>query len=457
MACIMDHTVFALLCLFVASGAISLIYYRLKEDQVTADTLWDVLFLLLPFSLYHAWVFVLMVINVFAVFSPAAAAAGDPPSMIQAVLAVVGLSFVASAAIGYIEFKQGDVAGAQVLAWYLFGVYNQQHKSSETSPPPSSSSSLAAIYWTALGLGIAVAAYTLKPLVFRIIGRPSSGETAPLLGLWSLLLPLLVFAISFAEACERQCQVNVSHAFAEKYQFLSTQYFTLLDTRLQQSLFYGLPAVESLMTAEETTLTFDRLSQAVNRAQHSWDLTLFLAIFDSIFLDEPKFKGDCSDPFRVVQPILGVNWTMEDCHSMNYICGNPPSICHFLPMIKTRILAKLKKQLALKMGGSGSDSNNKDSDVFVNFLEPTLQSILMDQPSLMPYKAHMHGNVNQILEIVRVEILNGFATVAEDGSGGGGGGSSDDDDGDGHGKGKVRGVWEHGWDLEIKNLLLTFP
>lgn len=84
------------------------------------------------------------------------------------ILAVAGLCFVSSSVIGYIEYKQGDVAGALVLAWFLFGVFDQQRES-------------AAIHWTALGLGIGVTAYTLKPFVFRLVGRPTS-ETTPLLG-----------------------------------------------------------------------------------------------------------------------------------------------------------------------------------------------------------------------------------------------------------------------------------
>ncbi|KAG0262395.1 hypothetical protein BG011_010192 [Mortierella polycephala] len=158
-----DHKFLALIALFFATGAVSYIYYRLKE-QHHAETLLDVIFLHLPFSLYHAWIFVLLIINVFAVLSPTHK---DGPSTIQVVLAIAGLAFIASTVIGYIEYKQGDVAGALVLAWYLFGVFAQQ----ETP----------AIHWTSLGLGIAVAAYTLKPFVFRLVGR-QSGEAAPLLG-----------------------------------------------------------------------------------------------------------------------------------------------------------------------------------------------------------------------------------------------------------------------------------
>ncbi|KAF9309978.1 hypothetical protein BG003_009068 [Podila horticola] len=240
---------------------------------------------------------------------------------------------------------------------------------------------------------------------------------------WSLLLPFLLLLLpSSSYACERACQVNVSHAFADKYQLLSTHYFTLLDTRIQASFLYGLPT--ALMTQQETDHTFSRLSVAVTRAQNSWDLSLFRSIFDTIFVDEPTFMGDCNDPHRVDQPPIGVNWTMSDCHLMDYICGNPPSICHFMPMIKTRIVRKLKGQLASKMDGG------QDADVYVNFLGPALQSILQIQPTLVEYSARLHGNLNQILEGIKVDVETGFAEEERE--------------------------WQRRWDLEIKTLLLSY-
>ena len=83
----------------------SFIYYRLKE-QHSAETLLDVIFLHLPFSLYHAWIFVLLIVNVFAILSPIH---DDGPSTFQVVISSAGLAFVASTVIGYIEYKQGDV------------------------------------------------------------------------------------------------------------------------------------------------------------------------------------------------------------------------------------------------------------------------------------------------------------------------------------------------------------
>ncbi|KAF9948969.1 hypothetical protein BGZ65_007679, partial [Modicella reniformis] len=149
--------------LLLALGAVSHIYIRLKQ-QDSAETLLDVIFLHLPFSLYHAWIFVLVLINIFAVLAPVREI--EPPTLILA-FSIAGLSFIGSTVIGYIEYNQGDVAGALVLAWYLFGVFDQQQEP--------------AIHWTALGLGIVVAAYTLKPFLLRLIGRHTH-ETAPLLG-----------------------------------------------------------------------------------------------------------------------------------------------------------------------------------------------------------------------------------------------------------------------------------
>ncbi|KAF9382580.1 hypothetical protein CPB97_007058 [Podila verticillata] len=157
------HAILAMIALFFATGAVSYIYYRLKEDH-SPDSLLEVIFLALPFSLYHAWIFVLLFVNVFVAFSPERE---DGPSTFQVILAVAGLAFVASTVVGYIEYKKGDVAGALVLAWYLFGVFAQQQND--------------VIHWSSLGFGIIATLYTLKPFVLRVSGRHTP-ETAPLLG-----------------------------------------------------------------------------------------------------------------------------------------------------------------------------------------------------------------------------------------------------------------------------------
>ncbi|KAF9156975.1 hypothetical protein BG015_009348 [Linnemannia schmuckeri] len=263
----------------------------------------------------------------------------------------------------------------------------------------------------------------------------------------ALLLALISTTIQPTEACERQCQLNVSHAFADKYRLLSSQYFSTLSTKIDQSLFHGVPT--TAYSSTEATNAILHLQEAVIKAQRSWDVSLFRMVFDTIFEDEPKFKGDCNEPHRVNQPSLGVNWTMADCHAMDYICGNPPSICHFMPMIKTRIERKLTDQLETKIGGSSGivgggvsedgGGSADEADVYANFLGPALSKVVMTHPKLEVYQAAMHGNLNEILEIVRDQIVAEAAFLAP-------------------GAEPIKNErWRPEWDLEIKLLLLSFP
>ncbi|KAF9948970.1 hypothetical protein BGZ65_007680, partial [Modicella reniformis] len=224
-------------------------------------------------------------------------------------------------------------------------------------------------------------------------------SASALLGVFTL--GLVSYLPTPVQACEHECQVNVSHAFADKYQTLSNEYFTLLTQKVEESLFYGIPVI-TILSTEETTRAAKTFQDSIQRAQMAWDVSLFPTVFDTIFKDEPKFKGDCNNPRLVKQPPLGVNWTMSDCHKMDYICGNPPSICHFLPMIKHRIASKLIVQLHTEL-----DEGN-DSDIYANYLKPALDTIMTDQPSLNVFSGALHGNLNQILETVR-NHLTAFA------------------------------------------------
>ncbi|KAF9585472.1 hypothetical protein BGW38_002235 [Lunasporangiospora selenospora] len=233
------------------------------------------------------------------------------------------------------------------------------------------------------------------------------------------LLALTLFAPSTVQACERECQVNVSHAFADKYKVISNQYFTILNQNVGESLYYGIP--QKTLTTAEATAALKTLQDSVAAAQAAWEQPLFKTVFDTIFLDEPKFKGDCNHPWRVRQPPRGVNWVMADCHNMDYICGNPPSICHFMPMIKTRIVKKLKELFQSRVDGD-------ESDVYTNYVGVALQQAVMNQPKLAPHTATLHGNLNQIMENLK-DSLEKFGETQ----------------------------WKPEWDMEIKELLLTFP
>ncbi|KAG0045486.1 hypothetical protein BGZ83_009324 [Gryganskiella cystojenkinii] len=231
---------------------------------------------------------------------------------------------------------------------------------------------------------------------------------------------LAVFAPSTVQACEHECQVNVSRAFSDKYEILSNDYFTILNTKVKDSLFYGVP--KDTLTADETNTAITTIADAVTVPQKAWAESLFKTVFAEIFVTEPKFKGDCNKPHRVTQPPKGVWWKMPDCHNMDYICGNPPSICHFMPMIKTRIVKTLIGQLQTKFDGD-------EAEIYDDYVGPALATIIQNQPKLTDHQAILHGNLNQILEGIKESLVD-FANEAH---------------------------WSKDWDLEIKNLLLTFP
>ncbi|KAG0260295.1 hypothetical protein BGZ95_004492 [Linnemannia exigua] len=273
---------------------------------------------------------------------------------------------------------------------------------------------------------------------------------------WSRIhLPFITVLLTLiytqsTQACERSCQLSVSHAFADKYQLLTSRHFLTLSQKINQSFFHGVPPPPAAYTPTEGNNAILHLQESLTRAQQAWDVSLFRTVFDTIFVDEPQFRGDCNEPHRVDQPAAGVNWTMSDCHAMDYICGNPPSICHFLPMIKVRIERKLAGLLGVKVGGgsvgssdggSGTPGSADDGDLYANFLGPALSKVIMTHPTLEPYTATLHGNLNQILEIVGDQIVKEAALFARPGAE------------------PFRGDerWRPEWDLEIKLLLLSFP
>jgi len=134
--------------LFVAS-TISYIYYNLR-NYYPAETTAQKLFIQAPFSLYHAWVVVVVVINTFAAFT--GFSTPGTPSLLQTVLAISGLIFLTTTAIGYIEYK-GDILGGLVIAWSLLAISANQ---------PSQ-----AIHWTSFAFSVIVFFYSFKNVLLK--------------------------------------------------------------------------------------------------------------------------------------------------------------------------------------------------------------------------------------------------------------------------------------------------
>ncbi|KAL1918154.1 uncharacterized protein VTP21DRAFT_3420 [Calcarisporiella thermophila] len=148
--------------ILIVAGFISFIYHNLtKNHPITGWA--DALFVHAPFSLWHGWVVFFAVVNTFATFTHLK----DEPSTLDIILVILGLLFLTSTAVGYAEYKRGDVAGALVIAWGLYAVFARQ-----TNP---------VIHWASLAAAIISTLYPAKPYVLKLLGRRTE-EQAPLLG-----------------------------------------------------------------------------------------------------------------------------------------------------------------------------------------------------------------------------------------------------------------------------------
>jgi len=118
------HYLVAFIFALFVSSTVSTIYYSLRVHHSSPSPL-DTLFVHLPFSLWHAWSVVTVFIAAFAAFTH-----GGNPSTATKVLVVCAEVFLALTAIGYaFHSRKGDIAGAAVIAYTLFGIYD--HQSSE--------------------------------------------------------------------------------------------------------------------------------------------------------------------------------------------------------------------------------------------------------------------------------------------------------------------------------------
>ncbi|GJJ68348.1 hypothetical protein EMPS_00694 [Entomortierella parvispora] len=211
-------------------------------------------------------------------------------------------------------------------------------------------------------------------------------------------------------------------------------------------LFQDLP-LEMAITQTQLQEAIQILQESVTRAQNAWDVDLSGKAFEAIFKDEPNFTGNCVEnipPERVLPKFAAPNhrgtgdggdgllWTMTDCHETNYICGEPPSICHFLPLIKKRISTKVEAGLRSKL------DTGDDTDLYSNYLGPGLQTILDDFEGLSPFKAVLHGTLNLIMAGCLEEIDRlGFGEVEKNWAEG-------------------STLWKYGWDQEIREKVLTY-
>jgi hypothetical protein len=117
-----NHFVAAfILSLFLAS-AVSHVYWSLRSHPPKGAA--QVLCVGLPFSFWHAWSIVLVIITAFAAFGkPQDSHAGIWTKLLVA----VALVFLTLTSVGYaFNGDQGDIGGAAVIAWALLGIFSAQ-------------------------------------------------------------------------------------------------------------------------------------------------------------------------------------------------------------------------------------------------------------------------------------------------------------------------------------------
>ncbi|CEQ40667.1 SPOSA6832_02313, partial [Sporobolomyces salmonicolor] len=118
------HFIVAFIFALLVASSVSTVYYSLAAHYPPKG-LADYAFVHLPFSLWHAWSIVTVLISAFALFTHGGH--HTHPSVLTRILVSVALAFLAVTSVGYaFRSRKGDVAGALVLAWTEYGIYAYQ-------------------------------------------------------------------------------------------------------------------------------------------------------------------------------------------------------------------------------------------------------------------------------------------------------------------------------------------
>jgi len=116
--------IFAFIFALLVSSTVSHIYYIIKKHHAS-ENLNDELWVHLPFSLWHGWTTVLVILTAFEAFGVDAAA--HPAGIFTKVLVFLGLLFLESTSAAYaFSSPEGDLAASLAIAWGLFAIFAHQ-------------------------------------------------------------------------------------------------------------------------------------------------------------------------------------------------------------------------------------------------------------------------------------------------------------------------------------------
>jgi len=142
-----NHTILAFIFALFVSYAVTHIYYVIKKHH-SATSIPEEVFVHLPFSLYHGWTTVIVVISAFQAFGVDART--HPAGLWTKVFVFLALFFLEATAAGYaFSTKEGDLPASIAIAWALFAIFAQQ-------------TSNAFIHWSALGFAVLAVLWVIK-------------------------------------------------------------------------------------------------------------------------------------------------------------------------------------------------------------------------------------------------------------------------------------------------------
>ncbi|EPT04974.1 hypothetical protein FOMPIDRAFT_1021710 [Fomitopsis schrenkii] len=158
--------------LFVSS-TVTHIYYIAKKYHEPAS-IPDEIFVHLPFSLYHGWTTLLVVLTAFEAFGVDATT--TRAGIWTKVFVFLGLLFLEATAAAYaFSSAEGDLPASIAIAWSMWAIFVHQH--------------YPFIHWTALAFSVIALFWVLKAVVGTFIKLRRGGhgisldeERAPLIG-----------------------------------------------------------------------------------------------------------------------------------------------------------------------------------------------------------------------------------------------------------------------------------
>lgn len=166
------HYIVAFIFALLVSSAVTHIYYVVKKHH-SPSSVPDELFVHLPFSLYHGWTTVLVVLTAFEAFG--VSSFDHKAGIWTKVFVFLALFFLEATAAAYaFSSPEGDLPASIAIAWSLFAIFAQQRSSGF-------------VHWSSLVFAILALVWVIRSAVgiftkSRRGGILEDEERAPLVG-----------------------------------------------------------------------------------------------------------------------------------------------------------------------------------------------------------------------------------------------------------------------------------